>query len=713
MSDLMPLSQRPATRFIRPRCQGVLTFQQRDYIMRTLRIALSLALLIPLSACGNQIVGWSVSDETPPEVIATNPLADAVDVDLDTTITATFSEDMDPLTLDTMTFTVGADLTPVAGDVTYLGRTVTFRPAETLSGNTVYQASIDGAADLAGNTLASPFSWSFTTLSLVDNTAPFVTSVAPTGNAMDVARNSMIAATFSEAMDPATLTELTFELAVGGTSVPGAVTYVGLSATFDPTGDLEASTEYTATIRTGATDLAGNGLADDYEWTFTTGAVLDIQPPTVTSTDPAVLDTNVALNASVNATFSEPMSPATITSLTFTLELPDGTDVLGGVSYDIPTRTAALVPAANLLPNTIYTATVTNGVADLAGNNMVLDYVWTFTTGAVLDILPPTVTSTDPVILDANVALNASVNATFSESMRAATITSLTFTLALPDGTGVLGGVSYDMPTRTATLVPAADLLPDTIYTATVTNGVADVAGNNMVLDYVWTFTTEAAVIPGLLPVNLGSLTSFVAVAGAGLTNSNSSGSTTLNGDVGLSPTATCLGDGIPCTIINPVINGTLYANDPGGIAALAKVDLIAAYVDAMSRPPGTTVNDVSGMVLTPGVYTSASTMSVAVGGTVTLDGQGDANSVFIFQVGSSLTVNNNASVLLINGAKAKNVFWAIGASSTLGSNVDFVGSVLAQASNSVGTDSTVLGRLLCTTGQITLLSNTITLPLP
>ena len=116
-------------------------------------------------------------------------------------------------------------------------------------------------------------------------------------------------------------------------------------------------------------------------------------------------------------------------------------------------------------------------------------------------------------------------------------------------------------------------------------------------------------------------------------------------------------------------------------------------------------------MTLIPGVYTSASTMSIAVGGTVTLDGQGDANSVWIFQVGSSLTVNNSAQVLLVNGAKAENVFWAVFASSTIGTNVNFQGSVLAGASNSVETGSTVIGRLLCTTGAITLLSDTIILP--
>jgi hypothetical protein len=156
-----------------------------------------------------------------------------------------------------------------------------------------------------------------------------------------------------------------------------------------------------------------------------------------------------------------------------------------------------------------------------------------------------------------------------------------------------------------------------------------------------------------------------------------------------------------------------LYANDPAGIAAKAKADLVSAYNDAAGRPPGTVENDLSGMKLPPGVYTSGSTMSIAVSGVLTLDAQGDANAVWVFQVGSSLTVNNSAQVLLINGAKAANVFWAVAASSTIGSNASFKGSVLAVVSNSVGTLSVVEGRLLCETGQITLLSNTVTVPAP
>jgi hypothetical protein len=230
--------------------------------------------------------------------------------------------------------------------------------------------------------------------------------------------------------------------------------------------------------------------------------------------------------------------------------------------------------------------------------------------------------------------------------------------------------------------------------------------------NYVWSFTTGAAVIPAG-PVNLRSLATFVAVAGAGLTNSNSGGMTTLNGNVGLYPTATCLGDGSPCTTTNPTITGTLYAADTGGTAAQAKTDLDLAYVDATSLPPGTVEADLAGQILAPGVYTSGSTMTIAAGGTLTLDARGDANAWWVFQVGSALTVNNSAQVLLTNGAKAANVFWAVGSSATIGTGAEFKGTVITLASNSLGTGSMVVGRMLCRDGQISLLANTVTLPTP
>ena len=561
----------------------------------------------------------------------------------------------------------------------------------------------------SGNTSGSQ---TFTVTAL----SPAVTSTNPAIGATAVPINRKVTAAFSKPMDPVTITAVTFTLASGTTNVTGVVTYNAASniATFAPAANFAANTAFTATITTGTKDLAGNSLASNFVWAFTTSAVADTTAPTVSSTNPASAATGVALNQKIAATFSKAMDSSTITTTTFTLK-QGTTAVAGTVTY--AGTTATFTPTANLAASTAYTATISTGATDLAGNALAAGgsapNPWTFTTGTTSTASAPTVTSTVPADTATGVGINQAINATFSTAMDPATITTGTFTLAGPGTTSfVTGTVTYNAASNIATFTPAANLAASALFTATVTTGARDLAGNPLAANKVWTFTTGTATV-GQAPVNLRSLSTFAAVAGAGLTNSNSGGQTTLNRDVGLSPTATCLGDGSPCSALDPKINGTLYANDPAGIAAKAKADLVSAYNDAAGRPPGTVENDLSGMKLPPGVYTSGSTMSIAVSGVLTLDAQGDANAVWIFQVGSSLTVNNSAQVLLINGAKAANVFWAVAASSTIGSNASFKGSVLAVVSNSVGTLSVVEGRLLCETGQITLLSNTVTVPAP
>ncbi|MFH0871529.1 MAG: Ig-like domain-containing protein, partial [bacterium] len=119
-----------------------------------------------------------------------------------------------------------------------------------------------------------------------DTIAPTVSSTVPANAATGVAINSAMAATFSEVMDPATITTTTFTLQQGATAVSGAVTYAGVTAVFTPASNLAANTLFTATITTGVKDLAGNALASDYVWSFTTGAAPDTTAPTVSSTIP-------------------------------------------------------------------------------------------------------------------------------------------------------------------------------------------------------------------------------------------------------------------------------------------------------------------------------------------------------------------------------------------------------------------------------------------
>jgi type VI secretion system secreted protein VgrG len=152
--------------------------------------------------------------------------------------------------------------------------------------------------------------------------------------------------------------------------------------------------------------------------------------------------------------------------------------------------------------------------------------------------------------------------------------------------------------------------------------------------------------------------------------------------------------------------------NIANGFAGAAQNELTTAYNTAANLPSnGANPPDLGGTTVFPGVYTSISSLQLT--GTVTLNGLGNANSVFVFQIGSTLTTASNSAVVLINGASAANVYWQVGSSATLGTGTSFAGNILAQASISFGTGATLLGRALARTGAVTLLGNAITVPSP
>ena len=153
-----------------------------------------------------------------------------------------------------------------------------------------------------------------------------------------------------------------------------------------------------------------------------------------------------------------------------------------------------------------------------------------------------------------------------------------------------------------------------------------------------------------------------------------------------------------------------------------AQADLLAAYNDAVSRSVNsqTLPGNLGGLTFTPGLYTNSTSVLIsgAPGPTnnVTLDAQGNANAVFIFQMGSTLTTGPGAQVILAGGAKASNVFWQVGSSATLDTTTIFKGNILAAITITVNTGSAVEGRLLGgsnTDGSVTVNASTITVPVP
>jgi hypothetical protein len=390
------------------------------------------------------------------------------------------------------------------------------------------------------------------------------------------------------------------------------------------------------------------------------------------------------------------MNPDTIDVLTFTLD--DGVaPVLGAVSYG--GSIAVFTPAEPLLADTLYTATITTGAQDLVGNALAVDFVWTFTTGVDLDIIAPLVLSTDPIDGAIGVPINKSASVEFNEAMDQFTLTTETFTVS--DGLDqVIGTVEY--ADGVATFAPIADLAPDTEYTATISMEASDLAGNTLIEDFTWVFTTGVTTAQQTL--DFGTANAFAILAGS---NVNNTGPTIITGDLGVSP-GTAVTGFPPGILIGAMFTGV------GSAAGQAKADLSAAFIEAAGRSTGpvSLPGDLSGLTLFPGLYTNSTSVMLSAGN-VTLDAQGDENAVFLFQMGSTLTTGVGTQVILSGGANANNIYWQVGSSATLGTTSMFSGNILAETSITLNTGAVLDGRALTQSAAVSLDAATITVPDP
>ena len=220
--------------------------------------------------------------------------------------------------------------------------------------------------------------------------------------------------------------------------------------------------------------------------------------------------------------------------------------------------------------------------------------------------------------------------------------------------------------------------------------------------------------------VNLGTASPFAILSGTpNITDAGNA--SVIQGNVGLSP-GTGAGIGLLCS----QVTGTIYSVDATGplpcritdgpLMVIAKNNLTTAYTDASGRTPITTVpTELGGTTLVPGVYDSESTtFGITAGaGPLVLDGQNDSSSVFIFNMGfegTGLTVGPGSTVSLINQAQACNVFWRLD-SAAIDTTANFKGTILALNSITVANGATIEGRLLARNGDVTLINDTITVP--
>lgn len=442
--------------------------------------------------------GADVVPPTAPTVIATVPVNGATGVAVTASVSATFSKAMAAATVSSLSFKVQQGSTPVLGTVTMnaAATTATFVPAAVLQNSLVYTCTVTtGAKSGEGVALASDYIWSFTTTA-APATPPTVESTIPLNNALSVPTATKVTTTFSKSMDPLTITVLTFLVAQGTTPVAGAVTFDAVTdtATFTPNNALAAGLIYTATVTTGVKDSAGLAMQANYTWIFTTNVVAPV-PPTVQSTTPLSGALAVPTSVMPTATFSKAMDALSISDTTFLLAL-GAVPVSGTISLNAATNTATFEPDAELDSAKVYTATITTGAKDSAGNALVSNHTWSFTTAAPV-LVAPQVQATSPLHLATNVSTGKKPTAVFSKAMDAQTLSNLTFTLS-QGATPVPGAVTYDIPSKTATFWPTAALAAGLPYSATITTGATDTDGLTLLAAYTWQFTTAAVI--GIAP---------------------------------------------------------------------------------------------------------------------------------------------------------------------------------------------------------------------
>jgi hypothetical protein len=217
---------------------------------------------------------------------------------------------------------------------------------------------------------------------------------------------------------------------------------------------------------------------------------------------------------------------------------------------------------------------------------------------------------------------------------------------------------------------------------------------------------------PTLLPSpipNCRTAGSYAVLAGAGVTSTSTTGApTTITGNMGTFPVASVTG--FPANVLASVVNGVIHAAD--ATAGIAIGDLTIAFNDAFDRSPACATPlpvDIGGQTLYPGLY-SAGTLQIS-GSALTLDAQGDADAVFIFQIATTFDLTVGMHVILAGGAQAKNIFWQAGTKANLAANTIFYGTMMAGTTITSQTGIVVNGRLLARTAAVTMISATVTRP--
>ncbi len=400
------------------------------------------------------------ADEARPRLLATSPAAGALGVPVNALVVLQFDEPVDPISVPRgVRILVAGVAVPGSFALSDGNRRATFTSAAALLGNAEHAVVVStDVTDLVGNPLDNPASFAFRTGTAGDVVRPTVTVVEPANGATGVATDALVQVSFSEAVNPLTVTPSTFRLLHNATftAIPGTVQVAanGRSATYTPAGGLLASTQYRVDV-SDVTDLSGQ-LVQFFVSFFTTAADDDTQPPFIRALSPPDGTTGVPVNARVSVVVSEPVNALSVGSEAIRLSA-GGVAVPGSLALSTDRMTLTFTPTLPLATATLYTVEV-GGFTDRSGN-AVADLTAAFTTAAsaVADTARPSVVAVSPANNATGMSVTTPIVWTFNEIIDPGSVDGGSMPVTVDGFSGVVAG-SYAVAGSTVTFTPFAPL---------------------------------------------------------------------------------------------------------------------------------------------------------------------------------------------------------------------------------------------------------------
>ena len=441
-----------------------------------------------------------IADTSHGTIGLTSPAPGSSGVSVNSSITVTLSEPVDPLSVVPDAFVVFAQQVRLAGSIgiSANGSTLTFTPQSPLPPSTlihVYAAYFATLLDLAGNNFQYLYDGSFTTAAVADTTAPQVISVTPSAGMANVGPNATVTLTFSKSLDPSTVNGTNFALYSGYTNLGASVSHSADNRMVMLNRALPYGTTITVVAGTGVQDVAGNALAAQFRSTFATLAPELFGTPTVTQMRPTNSASNVPLDAVITLFTSAPLNPASLTGAFAVSQ--NGVLMTGGLTADPDGFSVVFTPGQPFTPGALIEVFLTNAATDTAGNKFG-SFAGGFRVAADSSGSPLQITGRTPN--GYSVPTNTIVDVQFNKPIDPAYATTSYFYLTDQFGVAIASTATQLQP-NVLRLVPNAPLTPNAYTYSYVAGGMRAADGTALgatTYTYFYTAAGPDSVVPAV-----------------------------------------------------------------------------------------------------------------------------------------------------------------------------------------------------------------------